>query len=165
MADVLRPFGDLWKKMKDIGGGAHAEVVSIDGSVTVSGGLTDTQLRVAPVPVSGPATDAQLRATPLPVSTPAGPTAGTPTSVANATGDTLALAANAARKGATIFNDDTATTGATAKISLGTTTASATVFTYAIPPQGYYEVPFGYTGMIRFTASAATGALRINELT
>jgi hypothetical protein len=32
-------------------------------------GLTDEQLRAAPVPVSGPATDEQLRATPLPVAT------------------------------------------------------------------------------------------------
>lgn len=35
-------------------------------------GLTDAELRAAPLPVSGPLTDTQLRATPLPVMLPAG---------------------------------------------------------------------------------------------
>jgi hypothetical protein len=38
-----------------------------------SGGLTDVQLRAAPVPVSGPLTDAQLRALPVPMSAAALP--------------------------------------------------------------------------------------------
>lgn len=39
-------------------------------AVPVTGGLTDTQLRAAAVPVSGPLTDTQLRATAVPVSGP-----------------------------------------------------------------------------------------------
>lgn len=38
------------------------------GSVTVTGALTDAQLRATSVPVSGPLTDAQLRAVAVPVS-------------------------------------------------------------------------------------------------
>jgi hypothetical protein len=40
------------------------------GSLTVDGPLTDAQLRAAAVPVSGPLTDAQLRAAAVPVSGP-----------------------------------------------------------------------------------------------
>jgi hypothetical protein len=90
------------------------------------------------------------------------PSTGTPTSVANATSNTSLLAANSARRGATVFNDDTAGTGATLKIALGFT-ASATAFTYACPPQGYYEVPYGFTGAINAIASAATGNARVWE--
>lgn len=39
-------------------------------AVPVTGGLTDTQLRASAVPVSGPLTDTQLRATAVPVSGP-----------------------------------------------------------------------------------------------
>lgn len=91
-------------------------------------------------------------------------TAGANTSVANAVADGVALAANANRKGATFFNDDTLTTGATVKLALGFA-ASATAYTVAVPAQGYFEVPFGYTGAINRYASAATGNLRITELT
>lgn len=50
---------------------ASAFLSSIDGKLTaplsVTGPLTDTQLRASPVPVSGPLTDAQVRASPLSV--------------------------------------------------------------------------------------------------
>lgn len=91
------------------------------------------------------------------------PSTGTTTSVANAIASGTILAANVNRKGATIFNDDTAGTGATLKIKLGAT-ASVSSFTYAIAPMGYYEVPFGYTGVIDGIASAATGNVRITEV-
>ena len=45
-------------------------LISIDdgnGSITVDGPLTNTELRAAAVPVSGPLTDTQLRATAVPV--------------------------------------------------------------------------------------------------
>lgn len=85
-------------------------------------------------------------------------------SVANSASSVSLLASNANRLGATIFNDDTANTGATLKVKLGAT-ASATSFTVALAPQAYYEVPFGYTGAIDGIASAATGNARITELT
>lgn len=88
----------------------------------------------------------------------------TQTSVANSITTVSLLASNANRLGATIFNEDTVSTGATLKVKLGAT-ASATSFTVAIVAQGYYEVPFGYTGAIDGIASAATGSARITELT
>lgn len=63
----------LGKIPNQVGGKIPVEV----GTVTVTGGLTDAQLRATPVPVSGtvtantglnPLTDAQIRATPLPIS-------------------------------------------------------------------------------------------------
>lgn len=42
--------------------------VAVSGTVSVSGPLTDAQLRASAVPVSGALTDTQLRAAPLPVS-------------------------------------------------------------------------------------------------
>lgn len=88
----------------------------------------------------------------------------TQTSVANATSTTSLLASNVNRLGATILNDDTVSTGASLKVKLGTT-ASATSFSVVILAQGYYEVPFNYTGAIDGIASAATGNARITELT
>lgn len=85
-------------------------------------------------------------------------------SVANSITSVSLLASNANRLGTTIFNDDTAGSGATLKVKLGAT-ASATSFTVAIAPQGYFEVPFSYTGAIDGIASAATGNARITELT
>jgi hypothetical protein len=90
-----------------------------------------------------------------------GSATGTQTSVANATSSGTLLAASSARKGAAIYNDDNA---ATLKIKLGAA-ASATSFTYAIAPGGYYEVPFSYTGIITGIASAATGNARVTEVT
>ncbi len=49
-------------------------IITVDGTVTATGPLTDTELRAVPVPVSGtvtasgPLTDTELRATPVPVS-------------------------------------------------------------------------------------------------
>ena len=51
-----------------------ASLASIDGKLTgplsVTGPLTDVELRATAVPVSGPLTDTELRATPVPVSGP-----------------------------------------------------------------------------------------------
>lgn len=89
---------------------------------------------------------------------------GTLTNVANAVASFTALAANVARRGATIYNDDTAVTGAVVKIKFGAVAAAAS-FTTVLAPATYYEVPFGYTGIIDAIASAATGNLRVTELT
>jgi hypothetical protein len=88
-------------------------------------------------------------------------TAGAFTSVANAAADGQVLSENVDRKGATVFNDDAT---ATANLALGFA-ASATDFSVKLGPGDYYEVPFGYTGEIRRFSSAATGNLRVTELT
>jgi hypothetical protein len=89
--------------------------------------------------------------------------AGTSTraSVAAATSNTQLLAANATRKGATIFNDSSADL----YLGLGTTAASTSNFTIKLPAGGYYEVPFSFSGEIRGIWSSATGNARISELT
>ncbi len=91
-------------------------------------------------------------------------TTGTPTEVANAVANGVVLAANANRKGSSIFNDDTYGTGATAHIALGFT-ASATAYTVKIPPQGLYELPANYVGLVNRYSTAATGILKVTELT
>ncbi len=70
-------------------------------------------------------------------------------------------AANANRKGLTIWNNST---GAIL-IEFGTA-PTATTYTARIEPGGYYEVPFGYTGQVQglWTALGGTGAL-VREFT
>lgn len=89
--------------------------------------------------------------------------AGTST-VTNVTGavvDTLVLAANSARLGATLYNN------ASKKMYLKLGTGpSATSFTLIIQRDGYYEVPFGYTGVLRAVWDAGvSGDVLVTELT
>jgi hypothetical protein len=85
----------------------------------------------------------------------------TPTqaSVAASATSVALLAANAARVGATVFNDSTATL----YLKLGTT-ASTSSYTAQMPQNSYYETPFGYTGAIDGVWGSATGNARITEL-
>jgi len=92
--------------------------------------------------------------------TPAASTTGTQSSVAASATNVTILAANSARKGATIFNDG----NKTLSIKLGAT-ASSTSFSAQITARGYYEVPFGYTGIIDGIWDTANGSARVTELT
>lgn len=83
------------------------------------------------------------------------PSTGTTTTVTTTGTSVQILAANPNRKGATIFS----VTG-TILISLGSQN-SATLFSSRIITNGYYEVPFGYTGAI-FANGA--GTVTITEL-
>jgi hypothetical protein len=89
-------------------------------------------------------------------------TSTTPTqsSVAASTSSVSLLAANTARRGATIYNDSTADL----YLKLGAS-ASTTSFTIKLAAGDYYEVPFGYTGAVTGIWSSATGNARITELT
>lgn len=87
------------------------------------------------------------------------PTA-TLTNVASSATNVTVLALNTNRLGATIFNDS----AQVLSIKLGAT-ASATSFTMKIAAQGYYEVPFGYTGIIDGIWVSADGNARVTELT
>ncbi|MHC5833240.1 MAG: hypothetical protein ACYT04_98950, partial [Nostoc sp.] len=84
----------------------------------------------------------------------------TPTTVASTTSSQVLLAANSTRKGATIWNDSTATLF----IEFGAT-ASVSAFIAKLFSSGYYEVPFKYTGVISGIWSAANGNALIRELT
>lgn len=97
---------------------------------------------------------------PLPVTHPK-PSSSANTNVADNAANVTLLAANAARLGATIYNDSSATL----YLKLGATATSSS-FTVKMYADDYYEVPFGYTGRIDgIWASAAGGAARISELT
>lgn len=80
--------------------------------------------------------------------------------VALSTSSTTLLAANSNRLGAAIFNDS----NKSLYVKLGAS-ASSTSFTVEVPKAGYYEVPFGYTGIIDGALSKGTGTARVTELT
>jgi hypothetical protein len=125
----------------------------------VSGPLTDTQLRASAVPVSGPLTDAQLRASAVPVVPPT-PSTSTLTNVtASVTSGTL-LAANAARRGATVWNDSTSIL----YVRLGAGTAAATAATVKLVADAYYELPYGFTGAVVGVWVSAVGSARVTEV-
>lgn len=81
-------------------------------------------------------------------------------SVSVTTSNLTVLASNSSRKGATIYNES----GAIAYVKLGAT-ASTTSYTIQIIIGAYYEVPYGYTGIIDGITSSGTAVLRISELT
>jgi hypothetical protein len=143
--------------------------VTVDGTVTISDGsgpvTVDGTVAVSgTVPVSGPVTDAEIRATPLPVSgtvAVSGPSGATTANVAAAITTNTVLAANAARRGATVWNDSTAIL----YLRFGTFGASPTTATVKLVADAYFEVPFGYTGAIQGIWAAANGAARVTELT
>jgi hypothetical protein len=88
----------------------------------------------------------------------------TATTVVAAT--TTILASNTARKGATIYND--ATAHSHIKLGSGATTTDFTRVLAAVATNvgGYYEVPFGYTGIITaYLGAAGTGSWRVTEIT
>lgn len=86
---------------------------------------------------------------------------GTQSSVAGTvTANTTILAANTARRGASVFNDSTAVL----TLALGGT-QSATVFAVKLASQQYFEVPAGYNGAITGSWATATGSARVMEYT
>ncbi len=109
---------------------ANPMPVSVQGSVAITGGLTDAQLRASPVPVSGSftisggLTDAELRASPVPVSLASAPL---PTGAATET--TLAQVRDRLP---------------TASISMPTDMISATPVRQA--PQKYVDISFSQVG-------------------
>lgn len=119
-----------------------------DGSLTPTGALpTANTARIAT------ATD------------PIKPATGTVSSVAGNASSVTLLAANAARKGATITNGSSALL----YVKLAASAASTSSYTVvlagaAAAPFAYYEVPFGYSGEIRGIWASAAGNARITEL-
>lgn len=86
---------------------------------------------------------------------------GTPTTVAGSASAVTILAANTARYGATIVNDSSAIL----YLILSNTTPTSSVYTVKMLPDAYYEVPFGYIGIIKGIWASATGNARVTELT
>ena len=82
------------------------------------------------------------------------------TSVAGSASNVTCLASNANRLGATIYNDSSADL----YVKLGAT-ASSSSFTVKLFQDGFFTVPFGYTGIIDCIWSSATGNARVTEVT
>lgn len=94
------------------------------------------------------------------------PATGTVTSVAGSASSVTLLAANTARKGATITNDSSALLYVKLAASAASTSAYTVVLAGAASaPFAYFEVPFGYSGEIRGIWASATGNGRVTELT
>jgi hypothetical protein len=89
----------------------------------------------------------------------AGPANSTAVAVASSASNVTLLAANANRRGAAIYNNSTSIM----YVRLGANTATA--WTVIIPASGYYEVPFGYTGIIDGVwQTAGSGNCYVTEL-
>jgi hypothetical protein len=85
----------------------------------------------------------------------------TPANVAQTTSTGVLAAANANRKGLSIFNDTSATLYVLCGIG-----ASATAFTIAMAAASYYEIPYGYTGDVTcLWSGSGSGAARITTFT
>lgn len=104
--------------------------------------------------------------TSIPVSsTETRPGTGTHTAPAQAAAAATILAANAARRGATIVNNPSGSQKLYVYLS-ATGTVSATNFTIVLNKDDYYEVPFNYTGIITGIWSGAGGGnAQVTEIT
>jgi len=104
----------------------------------------------ASIPVTGTFTSAVVTAA-----------TATLSNVSGSASSVSVLASNASRKGATFYNDSTASL----YLKFGTT-ASTSSFTVLMQPGAYYELPTTavYTGALDGIWSAANGAVRVTEL-
>lgn len=93
--------------------------------------------------------------------TPVTSTTPTVTSVQGTNVTVALIAANASRKGLTVYNDSTATLYA----RYGTANAAVGTYSLQLAPQAYYEVPFNYTGAIQGVWSANNGSAMVTEIT
>lgn len=85
---------------------------------------------------------------------------GTTTPVDAATTETPLLAANSNRKGATIYNDSSETLYIDFNASV-----SATDYAVSLGQDDFYEVPYGYTGIIYGIWTGNIGKARVVEFT
>lgn len=93
--------------------------------------------------------------------TRSGAGASTQPSIATTAGGTTVLASNANRLGASVRNDGSNDVF----MLLGSGTVSSTVYTTKMSPGAYFEVPYGYTGIITGIAVTAAVTLRVTEYT
>lgn len=94
-------------------------------------------------------------------------TAGTPTrsnvaEVGTGGDPAVIAAANVARRGLMVYNDS----ANNLFLALGAA-ASSTSYTCKVPGGAYYEMPYGYDGLVTgiWDGSTHTGAARVTELT
>ncbi|MBB6424948.1 hypothetical protein [Sphingopyxis sp. JAI128] len=158
MANRMGP--NDWRSASPVNDDGHVawvqrvEVSGSTGTSTVEGEGT------AGTPAGGVLTvQGDPSGTPIPV-VMGRPDTGTVSSVPSGTASVGILSANPNRLGATITNTD----ANTLRLLLSTGTASATNFTVAIQSDGYYEVPFGYTGdIVGIWDADGSGAALVTE--
>lgn len=131
------------------------------GLATVYGGAKGLTV---PAQVTSTSIDADHQALDVNVAilAPATSSVAIRTQVVGAVVDTILLAANASRRGATIFND--AVGGNILHLAFGNVPATTTNYTVELRGKAYYEVPYGFTGTIRGVWSIAAGFARVTEL-
>jgi hypothetical protein len=128
---------------------------------TENGIWVDVRRIMGVLSVTGPLTDAQLRAAALPVALRGAPNAVT-ANVASSIASVVIRAAQVARRGLIVFNDSTSRLYL--KYGAG---ASPTSFTVRIEPEGYWELPYNaepYTGLVEGIWEAANGFARVTEV-
>jgi hypothetical protein len=86
--------------------------------------------------------------------------AATLTDVASSASSVTLLASNASRVAASIVNDSTQLLYVKCASS-----ASSTSCVVKVASMGYFEVPFGYTGIITGIWASANGYARVTEVT
>ena len=91
-------------------------------------------------------------------------TSAAQTSVASSATSVTILAANPARRGASIANTSTAILYLRFNSAGGAATAT-TAHTVQMASNTYYEVPFGYTGIITGIWASANGQANVTEFT
>lgn len=90
---------------------------------------------------------------------PQQPNTATKANVSGAAASTTLLASNDARLGASIWNDS----AAVLYVDLTGGTATASSCSVKLNADAYFEVPYGYTGLITGIWASATGAARVTE--
>lgn len=144
----------------------NASLASIDGKLTaplsVTGPLTDTQLRASAVSVTGPLTDAQLRASAVPVSAASLPLPTGAATAANQTNGTqLAQVSNGTNSAGVLNTAPVGTEYGLLVRTLGSTSATITSIPYsgltaaAVPVQAAYVGGADSNGLLRGFASNA----------
>lgn len=127
--------------------------LTVDGTVSVGNGAGASAVNIQDggnsITVDGTVT-----------ANPSGNTSSAVTPAAMSTVVATVLASNANRKGATIHNAGSASV----LVKLGAA-ASTTSYTVSIANNGYYEVPFNYTGIITGITSAGTATVYVTEIT
>lgn len=90
---------------------------------------------------------------------PQQPNTATKANVSGSASSVTILASNDARLGASIWNDS----AAILYVDLTGGTATSSSCSVKLVADAFYEVPFGYTGLITGIWASATGAARVTE--
>lgn len=160
---------------KQISFSIQAFVAAFGAALTRGAGAADANTQrvtvdtgqLSPLATTAQTMSAGFQLTGLPIDQPAiaiksnASATGTQSNVASSATAVTVLASNALRLGATIFNDSTQIL----YLILSATTPTSSVHTIQMSAGAYYEVPFGYRGVVQGIWASANGSARVTELT